>query len=304
MIIPDQRNIKVHFAGAETLMFSNVIHDVGGANYSLYTIFPFLAQKLGIPGGFKINDSYKDVAFNNMNKSRHTIQDSGLFTLMFGSHSGEKSPRFIENWYHGLVELTRENGFTGSVVEVDCQKVLGIKKAWELRERMKIDLPDNRQINVFHLEDGHKGLDRMIEFSDYIAISVPELRANGKKNYTQRLANYIKNKKPSIDIHLLGCTENKLLKELSFCSSADSTSWVALNRFGWFSFHDGEKSFKGAKSSINREYLLETYGDRIREAMRTANVKEKESLVYYHSCGALQVEYFLKQYEIYGGPQN
>ena len=57
---------------------------------------------------------------------------------------------------------------------------------------MKIELPDNRIINVFHIEDGMKGLDRLIEFSDYIAVSVPELRILGKKNHTVKLAHYIK----------------------------------------------------------------------------------------------------------------
>ena len=73
----------------------------------------------------------------------------------------------------------------------------------------------------------------MIEFSDYIAISVPELRAIGKKNHCERLTNYIKSKKPSIDIHLLGCTELKLRKSLGFATSSDSTSYLSGNKYGY-----------------------------------------------------------------------
>jgi 5-methylcytosine-specific restriction endonuclease McrA len=77
------------------------------------------------------------------------------------SCNSSKGGKFIIEWYEKLVETTNSGKFLGTVVEVDCQKVLGIKKAWELREQMKKDLPNNRQINVFHKEDGQKGLDRM-----------------------------------------------------------------------------------------------------------------------------------------------
>ena len=68
-------------------------------------------------------------------------------------------------------------------VEVDCQKILSPEIAWKFRKEMKRLLPDNRIINVFHLEDGKKGLDRLIDFSDYIAISVPELRIHKNRTY-------------------------------------------------------------------------------------------------------------------------
>jgi len=128
---------------------------------------------------------------------------------MFGSHKGKKDEKLMDAWYNGLVKFTLNNNNNATCVEVDCQKILGVEKAWEYRERFKNDMP-NRIINVFHKEDGQKGLDRLIEFSDYIAISIPELRIMKKKNYTYELASYIKNKKPSIDIHLLGCTEYDL----------------------------------------------------------------------------------------------
>jgi len=305
MIVENQKNIKVHFAGAEHLIHTNMILDVSEINYSLFTIFPFLCDKFGIKHGYQSKDEkYSEIAYNNYSKSRHCIQDSGLFSLMFGSFQAERDQKFIVDWYHAIVETVSEGGFLGSVVEVDCQKVLGVKKAWDLRERMKTDLPNNRQINVFHLEDGQNGLDRMIEFSDYIAISVPELRALGKKNYTQKLANYIKNKKPSIDIHLLGCTENKLLRELSFCSSADSTSWVALNKFGSFKFNDGEKTISARKSEINRDKLSEKYRTKVIKALEDARIMPTESKIYYHCCSAFQLEHLLKQYTIYAGSQD
>ena len=305
MIVPNQSNIKVHFAGAENLIRSNLILKGAFSHYSLFTIFPFLCEKFKITHGYQNKGlTYQEVSQNNFNNSKHCIQDSGLFSLMFGSYKGEKTEKFIIEWYEKLIETTLSGNFLGTVVEVDCQKVLGVDKAWELREKMKKDLPNNRQINVFHKEDGQKGLDRMIEFSDYIAISVPELRALGQKNYTNKIAHYIKNKKPNIDIHLLGCTENKLLNELSFCSSADSTSWVSFNKFGWFKYNDGKKTISIKKSNISKEELKKKYYPQLNEIFDESKVKKSESLLYYHACDLMQLEYLLKQYSYYAGAQD
>ena len=294
MIVPDQSNIKVHFAGAESLIRSNIILNVCKAKYSLFTIFPYLCNEFGIKHGYQNkNTTYGEIAKLNVDSSRHTIQDSGLFSLMFGAYKGKKDEDFITRWYEKLIEVTLKGNFKGTVVEVDCQKVLGVEKAWEFRSKMKTDLPNNRQINVFHFEDGKKGLDRLIEFSDYIAISVPELRVLNKKNYTIKIANYIKNKKPDIDIHLLGCTENKLLQELSFCTSADSTSWVSLNKFGWFKYNDGRTTHTIKKSNISKSKLRESYGDKIKQALIQSRVKVSDSLEYYHQCDAMQIDYLI-----------
>lgn len=302
MIVENQKNIKVHFAGAENLMRSNLILKGAEANYSLFTIFPFLCKQFNIKA-FTENNTYSEVANNNFINSRHTIQDSGLFSLMFGSYKGEKDKNFIEKWYNALVETTSKGGFKGTVVEVDCQKVLGVEQAWVFREQMKKDLPNNRQINVFHKEDGQKGLDRLIEFSDYIAISVPELRHLGQKNYTNKIAHYIKNKKPEIDIHLLGCTENKMLKELNFCSSADSTSWVAFNKYGWFKYNDGKKTYTIKKSNFKIDKIKEKYYEKLYDLFEQSRVNKKESLLYYHACDLIQLEYLIKQYTYYAGGQ-
>ena len=305
MITGNSHNLKIHFAGGEALIRSNMILQGAGSKYVLFTIFPYLCDQFGIKHGYQRNkEGYKDIAENNMKYSRHSIQDSGLFSLMFGAAKAARSKEFIDSWYHKLVETTRENGYLGSVVEVDCQKLFGVDAAWYYRERMRKDLPENRIINVFHLEDGQKGLDRLIEFSDYIAVSIPELRNVGKKNQAERIAHYIKNKKPEIDIHLLGCTENKLLKSLNFCSSADSTTWTAFNKFGFFRFNNGQKTFNVKKKQINRDLLKEKYFQKAVELMEISGYKITESYAFYFACDLLQLEYLIKQYTYYAGPQD
>ena len=253
MIVDGQRNLKVHFAAVENID-QLCSAKAAGVKYLLFTCFPLIAEKVGIKT-IKIGCGIQPIQIPSLlqKHSRHTIMDSGLFTLMFGSHSGKKDATFIEKWYDNLIGFVSEASFKGTVVEVDCQKVLGVDAAWKFREKMRSDL-ENRVINVFHKEDGQKGLDRLIEFSDYIAISVPELRFMGQKNYVPKIANYIKSKKPSIDIHLLGCTEAKLLNELSFCSTSDSSSWTSSPRYGTIRTLGGSKSI-GQVNENGNEFI-------------------------------------------------
>lgn len=235
-------NIKIHYAGAEVQNQFVAVRELG-INYALYTAFPFVERMLfgskaksPIMPLKSMTDPKVDIPRVCASTMKHCIQDSGLFTLMFGAQAGNKDDDIINKWYDALVEFTLNHGNGATCVEVDCQKVLGVDKAWEFRERMRKDIP-NRIINVFHIEDGQKGLDRLIEFSDYIAVSVPELRFAHKKDYTYRIVSYIKNRKPEIDIHLLGCTELALLKQCNFCTSADSTTYVSGKRYGYIGKH-------------------------------------------------------------------
>lgn len=300
MIVQNQQNLKVHFAGAEEIQFADVAHRIGGVNYFLFSVFKFIAKEFGIKGVLMKNVS------GNINRSKHieqiskhSIMDSGLFTLMFGAHAGKRSEKDIHRWYQLILKFVAENGYQGTCVEVDCQKVLGVEKAWEFREKMRKDLPNNRQINVFHQEDGKKGLDRLIEFSDYIAISVPELRALGKKEYTYKLANYIKNKKPEIDIHLLGCTEKKLLERLRFCSSSDSTSWLQANRYGVL-----KTETANVKVSQFKEKFYDTYKPEVMKTLKYFDVNQTEKNIQYYSHGGFAALLLKKDYTKYAGSQD
>jgi hypothetical protein len=291
--LPD--NIKVHFAACEGQNQFLAVERLG-VRYGLYTCFPFVERKVFSSGKSPImplrwmNDPARDIPRNICKKMKHVIQDSGLFTLMFGSRSGKKDESLINSWYDNLVEFTLAHGCPVTCVEVDCQKVLGVDKAWEFRERIKKDLPNNRIINVFHLEDGKKGIDRLIEFSDYIAISVPELRFAGKVKQVPSLARYVKNKKPSIDIHLLGCTELELLRQCSFCTSCDSTTYVGGKRYGFIKGHH--------ISSISRQKVVELIGEDAYSYINEYNNEQNTNFL------ALSVELLKRDYERAAGQQN
>ena len=262
-MLVEKNKLKVHFASTENVNQFNVIKAFN-YKYSLYTAFPFLERLITdkpshpiIPCQFK--DNIWKIPEYIIANSKHTIQDSGLFTLMFGSRAGKKDKKFLDNYCQKLIEFTQKFGKGSTVIEMDTQKVLGPDSAWEYREKMAQELP-NRIINVFHIEDEKKGLERLIEYSDYIAISVPELRKLGKKKHLVDIANFIKNKKPSIDIHLLGFTEEKLMKELSFCTSCDSSSYTSGVRYGWIKGNkiSNIKHDKAKKLISEKDYTLIT----------------------------------------------
>ena len=76
MIVPNQQNIKVHFATTEDVGHA-ICTLAADVNYGLGTAFPFVYKmfKGGKPDDRKI---IKQVS----SKYRHYILDSGLFTLM------------------------------------------------------------------------------------------------------------------------------------------------------------------------------------------------------------------------------
>lgn len=290
--LPD--NLKVHFAACESMNEMSAILGLG-VQYGLYTSYAFVEKMVFgkntapiKPMKWMNNPSVEIPKFlcDNM---RHVIQDSGLFTLMFGKHAGKKNESLVNKWYDNLIEFTLNHGQPVTCVEVDCQKVLGADHAWDFRYRMRNDLPNNRIINVFHLEDGQYGLDRMIEFSDYIAISVPELRLANKKEYVPILAKYIKERKPTIDIHLLGCTEIGLLKKCRFCTSSDSTSWTSPKRFGFIEdYHVGD---------IIESRVRSFFGEKLHNEISVRNPKSVNTL-------CLSIEYVKRKYESLIGNQD
>lgn len=225
------RNVKVHYAGCDNDQRALAVLKSCGVRYRLFTSYPFI----------KGTDSHGDFRVADLAEARmgweHVIVDSGLFTMMFGSdRSTPKTPEFVREWMHRICAFADQNDIPrASFVECDCQRLISPEFAWELRREMRELMPGREIINVLHLPDGRDGFERLVEFSDYIAISVPELRMCQPKGYRRTvaaLARQARRMKPGIKIHLLGCTEERLLRDNRFCTTADSSSWTAPVRFG------------------------------------------------------------------------
>lgn len=290
--------VKIHFAGMDGEIKATIAKNVAGINYSLYSVFQWIYNKNDVP----ILDK-NHALFIDQKTSKHVIQDSGLFTLMFGAKRGTPiTKEYLTDWQDRLIDFVVSNGITASCVEIDCQKVLGVKEAWYFRDRMKDKLP-NEQINVFHYEDGKTGLDSMIKFSDYIAISVPELRLIKRKTYKNdvcHLVDYIKDKKPEIKIHLLGCTEIGILSKNREATSADSSSWlygIKHNDFG-----AGTKQ-RGKRENINKEYF-EEYKRRTEELAKEYGRTFTQKSAEYTALLGIDAKIYKQEFEKYVGNQD
>jgi hypothetical protein len=252
--------MKVHFAGMENVDFAVLLDRICNIRYGLFSVFPYIAGDFGLTvSAFTASPGLVVPVIQD--RYRHTIMDSGLFTLMFGAASDRKYDLdFLEKWQARMISFVKEIGYTGAMVEMDCQKIFGVSEAWRFRKQLK-DAVTNELINVVHIEDGLSGYDELIEFSDYIAISVPELRRSGVKSvpdYVTRKAAYAKNKKPGIKVHLLGCTQANILKRTQFCDTCDSTSWQQINRFGTLRGFRGlisRTSLEKQSTALNEEIL-------------------------------------------------
>lgn len=296
--------MKVHFAGLEQIGFAACVVRGAGVNYGLFSVLKFLAPQFDIKA-ITYQGVTTEVGPWLDRNCKHVIMDSGLFSLMFGAHAGKRDRPFIDSWQDALVDFVKSSAYRGAVVEVDCQKVLGIEAAWEKRELLRKQLPDHELINVYHHEDGKAGLDRMIEFSEYIAISVPEMRAlriPGKNDYIYRLACYIKSRKPSIKIHLLGCTETALLRLCSFCDSSDSTSWQQINRYGTGKVWDGHKLKPIGRSAF--EVNSETIQEQCRQYLKEVGIDHPQGGAAYYATYTMAAAYLRLHYEHHAGPQD
>lgn len=223
-------NVKVHFAGYDNDERAIAVLKAAGVRYRLFTSYPFIKNR----------GSDSDMRVPRLAEAgagfEHVIMDSGLFTMMFGADKGApKTPEFVREWMHRICAFAAQNRIKASLVECDCQKLVSAQFAWDLRREMREILPDAEIINVFHLEDGEDGFKRLVDFTDYLAISVPELRIAQPKTYKNTvcaLARMARRRKPEVKIHLLGCTERHLLERNRFCTTADSSSWTSSTRFG------------------------------------------------------------------------
>lgn len=298
MLFSEQKNVKVHFAGAEDLF--SIPLDAAGVNYRLYSCYKYILNK-NKDDDFRLPEN--TLVLEQIKTSRHVIQDSGLFTLMFGAGKNQKHDKQdLIDWQDKLVQFVLQNKLDVTVVEIDAQKILGAEETWFFRERMKKMLPNNRQINVFHFEDGKKGLDRIIDFSDYIAFSVPELRIVKPKTFKQdtyRLVQYAKNRKPEIDIHLLGCTDFQMLHDNKIVTSADSTSWLQGVKYG----HINDGNIKAHINLFKNEIFEERKKDIVR-IFDEKKIKITPKATSYYTNASICATICKKRYTKVAGDQN
>lgn len=102
--LPD--NIKVHFAGCE-VQNQYIAAEMLGVRYGLFTCFPFVERKVFEKALSPImplrgmTNPEVEIPKQITKQMKHTIQDSGLFTLMFGARKGKKDEA-LEGNHQGM----------------------------------------------------------------------------------------------------------------------------------------------------------------------------------------------------------
>jgi len=167
---------------------------------------------------------------------RHVIIDSGLFSFMFGAGSDGETFDVARArvWMNQYVEWIRLGLLPGATfVEVDAQVLIGVDETWTLRHEFReLVGPDVDVMCVYHLPDGNP--DRLIDFADYIAVGMPELRKALSPQERRRVVSYIATKAHRLGkrVHLLGTVETEYLRDFRFCTSCDTSCWLNTVRYG------------------------------------------------------------------------
>ena len=293
-------NVKVHFAGYDNDERAIAVLKAAGVRYRLFTSYPFIKNRssdcdMKVPKLAEMDAEFE-----------HVIMDSGLFTMMFGADKGTpKTPEFVREWMHRICAFATQNHIRASIVECDCQKLISPEFAWELRREMRQIMPQAEIINVFHLADGQDGFRRLVDFTDYLAISVPELRIAQPKTYKNTvcaLARMARRQKPGVKIHLLGCTERYLLENNRFCTTADSSSWTSSTRFGTLDkVHIKNINDKQAKIACEKVLAAaQQYGMGIPDKLARGEPK----VVNYTAANYYTAQKCRKDYTQWAGPQD
>lgn len=217
--------MKVCLAGLENDIHASIIHEQGIPN-GLWSCLRLAFRRFK---NTRLTSKIKTPIIEKL-PYETKIMDSGLFSLMFGKYRELcTNENDILRWYEAMIETIYEHDIKSTIVECDCQKITSPQFAWKLREKMRNDLPNHEIINVFHLEDGPAGFERLIEFSDYMAISAPELRiAYGKYHVEKMIPLGMKVISKNKKLHYLGFTSFQDIHKCRFATSCDSSSWTAV----------------------------------------------------------------------------
>ena len=291
------KNTKVYFAAAEALHFAVLMSEMG-VNYALYTSAHWINDILRLPGRRAIHKADIKSVYRYLSGSfKNTIIDSGIFTIISNKHL--QNEKIVHAWYDAYVKFISDNNIYSTLVEMDAQTIIGAEKTWELRKDFCNIFRDREIINVFHAQDGMKGLDRLIEYSPYIAVSFGEQARlkNGGKESLYRIVDYIRNKKPEIKIHMLGWTSKGLL-ERKICDTCDSTSWNSTGRF---------RTLFGKKIRISETELnsLKTkYSATLKKVLPIVSKNPSKEMIISLIYLMKGIETSLRYYEHYAGDQS
>lgn len=232
----------------------------------------------------------RDKVLESAEKGGDWIMDSGLFTFMFGAGKGQlKTFDDYKAYAEKYVEDVKAWGWDHEIVECDVQRVLGVDECHKLREDV-FEQSGLSTMYVWHIPEKEDGLREMARKYKRLAISIPEFREvfSKKENQGQgdglhvrratlRALKIIRDEQAEARVHLLGNTENKLLKAPAPAWSSDSTSWLYAVSYGKGTICMGGRMYQVSVHSPRwqewRDWCRESYPSVFEQADRTLNTK-------------------------------
>ena len=103
-------NVKVHFAGSDGSKENFCALVAADTRYRLYSCYNYIVNK-------KPDDDFRlpedDIILEQQKQQKHVIQDSGLFTLMFGASKGQQQTiSTLTEWQDKLIAFVKQNHIT------------------------------------------------------------------------------------------------------------------------------------------------------------------------------------------------
>lgn len=98
-------NVKVHFAGSDGSKENFCALVAADTRYRLYSCYNYIVNK-------KPDDDFRlpedDIILEQQKQQKHVIQDSGLFTLMFGASKGQQQTISTLTEWQEMLKLALE----------------------------------------------------------------------------------------------------------------------------------------------------------------------------------------------------
>lgn len=254
--------MKIFYASSGPPIINSLI-EAGSKNIML-TYFNFYSRKdkrnyweilSGFPRKVKISERWKE----RLKHFDEVMIDSGAYTFQAKSgvygkiqSSSQVKPKEVDEFVEHYGKWLRENkGYYNYFVEMDIDKVVGLKKVEEYRKFIE-QCAGEKCMPIWH---ENRGLDywlRMI--NEYKYVGIGGLAVGEIKNYERKISYMLKlAHEKGCKVHGIGFTKFKFLKFLPY-DTVDSSTWLGGGKTGQYHLYlDG-----GMRSLPLRDYGFKT----------------------------------------------
>jgi hypothetical protein len=189
------------------------------------------------------------------------ILDSGVYSLVKDMHQDRGvTPDFLYNYAKKYIELIKRIKWPGIIIEVDTHTIIpDLPLLTRVRGLFEDSGLVHKTLFAWHIPEGIKGFEKLLEKYPRIAIAPRELFNHSRDNTVfQRMMTRYRKEVATKHIHCLG-TNRMGAQSMPDNFSFDTTSWASISLYGMtdagfntMSFRDGKRI---VQPHIHREVL-------------------------------------------------